>query len=551
MKAIEIEKDVFLESYLVRWERDITGPLLEWGRTINEAKLDQAKIDALFGDVEQKMSGEKTGLGKGMQAAGKAAKAVAPVLPHNLANKLHELIKDTKPVKAFDDAFERKKAEILAKYPKVSKIVDMLGDKAKKHPVMGAAVIGVLTTAAALATGGLGGFAVGAVLKTANDIMKGETLSKSLSRGVGAGLLGALAGLSLRELGDWLSNFDITSKTVPGYQELVKVKSTMTQTGMPNVYIETYMSRQDYARFEQLRDIANQAFSDGDYSKSIEINQKIGRLFNDPSYIDAMERAANNNKELVANAIEGSRKAAKVFNGLASVIQGATTGVASKKLDEADLKSIAGSIANWAKDKASATGKELSQAVTVKKLVAAWDKAGRPTDSDAIHNIMLSAGVPEKVLQQAFKDSKIPLPKDPSKVRKSRAKPVTISTGDAAFDKQINDMIATQGKDATIQYLNTLKQQAQAAATAPAKSKHGDVKKASDGQDYRLDVGKTGDRIWFNVSTGNEASATIDKELEGAAPKKRSPPRKRRPAVPKPKTQPAQGTPPASASGAP
>jgi hypothetical protein len=43
--------------------------------------------------------------------------------------------------------------------------------------------------------------------------------------------------------------------------------------------------------------------------------------------------------------------------------------------------------------------------------------------------------------------------------------------------------------------------------------KHGITRTASDGQTYRLDVGRGGDMIWFNVTTGAEADPAIDAEL--------------------------------------
>ena len=145
---------------------------------------------------------------------------------------------------------------------------------------------------------------------------------------------------------------------------------------------------------------------------------------------------------------------------------------------------------------------------------------------------MKSAGVPDKVLQQAFAGSKIPLPKAPSN-RVRKPKEPKVSTGDVSFDKQINDIIATKGKDAAIQYLNDLKTKTQASTAVQAK--HGDVKKASDGQEYKLDVGRTGDRIWFNVTTGAEASDTVDRELEVTVQPKAKPKakKKKRPSVPK------------------
>jgi hemin uptake protein HemP len=42
---------------------------------------------------------------------------------------------------------------------------------------------------------------------------------------------------------------------------------------------------------------------------------------------------------------------------------------------------------------------------------------------------------------------------------------------------------------------------------------HGTIRTASDGQTYKLDIGRGGDMIWFNVTTGAEAEPAIDAEL--------------------------------------
>lgn len=545
MRSAEIEKDLVLEAYLDRWQSEIESPIRAWQTTLAEAKLNQAQIDTLFSDVEKSMAGEKTGVGKGVAVAGKAAKAVSAALPPNIANKLHDLIKDSKPVKAFDEAFERKKADILAKNPKLEKIVDVLGDKARKHPVVGAAVIGILTTAAALMTGGIGGFAVAAVLKTGNDLLKGESLSKSLMKGVSAGLIGAIASMPIRALGDWVSTVEVDSSTVSGYVDLVNVSMTHETNGVMDLNIQTYMTQDLYAKASKMMDLASEALHSEDYDRARSIYRKLSEFFNNTEYLQQVEDIASNNESLVEKAKQGASTASKVFNALASAVQGGATGAASRRLDEADIKAIANSIASWAKDKAATAGKEMTQAVTVKKLMAAWDKAGRPTDSGALHDILKSAGVPDTVLKTAYTNSKIPLPKI-TKPRKPKAP--KISTGDATFDTHINDIIATQGKDAAIQYLNDLKTKMQAPSTSQSQAKHGDVRKASNGREYRLDVGQSGDRIWFDVQSGKEASDTIGRELEGNIPSKPAKPKKRRrrPSVPKNPNPTSTQTPPSS-----
>ena len=159
MNAHEFETygDPILEAYLNRWDKDVAKPLQEWQRMLSEAKLSPDQINALFGDIATRTKDIKTTTGKVAGVAAKGAKLAAKALPTNVAAKIHDLIKDTQPVKDFDAAFERAKANLVNKLggddSKIVQYTTSLAKMAKDHPVMGAAVIGVLTTAAAVATG--------------------------------------------------------------------------------------------------------------------------------------------------------------------------------------------------------------------------------------------------------------------------------------------------------------------------------------------------------------------------------------------------------------
>lgn len=587
MRAVEFEKDSFLESYLTRWRSEVQAPLASW--KLQEAKLSQAQIDTLFGDVEQKMSSDKTALGKGLDVAGKAAKVagkgarLAPkLLPSNIVNKIDELIKETKPVKAFDAKFEQAKQTLRLKMggdnSKLVKYIENYSEMAKKRPIVQAATIAILTIAAGIATGPGGAAAVGALLRTGNELLKGERFSKALLKGAGTGIVAAIAGMTVKELahliGDTMidqvyveqtakdpgihisssrtsltfsdTNSDGTSEIKKIYLDIMGTPDEIELINSTIEKVQESLGNGDIDQASRLmktlsgdtldpEDLVNQTvnLSEDGKDKVIHwIGQFVGKeLADETAASSAVMRVASDFENKVKMIQKGLEQAAvAIASGASSIDRNRTNPEESMQLSEADLKSIANNIASWAKDKASAVGKEMSQTVTVKKLIAAWDKAGKPTDSDAVHAIMKSAGVPDSVLQQAFAGSKIPLPKAPSNRVPKEPK---VSTGDVSFDKQINDIITTKGKDAAIQYLNDLKTKMQ--SPAPVQTKHGDVKKASDGQEYKLDVGQAGDRIWFNVATGAEASDTIDKELEGTVqPKaKTKAKKKKRPSVPK------------------
>lgn len=602
MRAIEIERDLYLESYLDLWEKDVRLPLLEWARFLDEAALNQSQIDALFGDIEQKMSGEKTTIGKGLAVAGKAtskgARVAAKLLPTNIVNKIDELIKDTKPVKAFDSRFEQAKEALRIKLggdnSKVVRYIEAYGEMAKKRPILQAAIIAILTIAAGIATGPAGAAAVGALLRTGNELLKGERLSKSLIKGASTGIIATVAGMTAKELAQMIGDPIIDQVYVeqtakdPGIN-ISSSQTTLTfSTHLPDgtseikkIYLEVMGTPDELERINSTLNRVDEALNKGDIDQASRLMKTLAdqEAFDPEELVDKVEKLSPDGKHKVIDwigqftgkdlaeearvssaimqvATDFERKVRLIQKGLeqaaiaiasgASSIEKNRTNTQESILSEADLKAIANNIAAWAKDKATSVGKEISQEVTLRKLMFAWEKAGKPTDSADIHRIMLSAGIPEKVLRQAFRDSRIPVPGTSRRSnRKTTAQPVTVSTGDVAFDKQINDMIAKQGKDAAIAYLNKLKQQVQASPAQAAQpsqpAKHGDVKKASDGQSYRLDIGKAGDRIWLNVATGSEASPAIDRELEGK-PKKKRPPRKKRPTVPKPTMQPTSAT---------
>lgn len=519
MKIFEIglDENKNFESYIDRWNREVSVPLLEWHKMVSEAKLSTDQINALFGNVENKMAGEKTMVGKG-------AAVVSQVLPSNITAKIHELIKDTKPINNFDAAFEQARTHLANKLggdsSKIVKYTTWMSQQAKAHPIIAGAVIGILTAATALAAGGVSAGIVGALLRTGVELLKGETLSKSLSKGVGTGLVGMLAGMSISTIGDWLSHFTIDSTTVPGYVDLVKVTMLQETNGTFNLNIDAYMTPELYNRLSKIKDMADDALANGDYRKAVGLYNKITEICNDPDYVNAINNVIGDNEKLAQAAKDGASTTANVFSSIAAGVQGAITAAARSKnkkdttvsenrnLTEADLKGIASSIANWAKTNAGAALKQASQKITTEKLITAWKAAGEPTDSGAIYSIMLQAGVPNTVLATAYKENSIPAPRKANKPRERQS----VNTGDAELDKTVNDIMARKGKDAAIAYLTDLKTKTQSAPAAS--SKHGTVRKASDNQTYKLDVGKSGDRIWFNVQTGAEAPTAIDTELE-------------------------------------
>ena len=553
MKAHEFTNnfDAKLESYLARWDADVAKPLLEWQRMLSEAELTPDQINALFGDISTRTKDLKTATGKVAGVAAKGAKLAAKALPTNVAAKIHEIIKDTKPVKDFDAAFERVKANLINKLggddSKIVQYTTSLAKMAKDHPVMGAAIIGVLTTAAAVATGGVGAGIVGALLKTGNELLKGESLSQSLASGAGAGAVGALAGWGVDELAQWMPGMSFDTDNLPGYTNLVDVKMLHNINGITDFHIDVPMTKEAYAQVSRLAEIAHKT---NDYAKAARIYRNIMNIYNDPDYIANIAKIVHNDATVLRAAKEGAAKMARFWGGVADAAQGGATAAAgpndktataeSIKLNEADIKGIASSIANWAKTPAS----QATQQITPEKLGKAWRSAGSITDSDQVYEILSKAGVPADVLAAAYAAQNITVP-----AAQAAQKPATaaenlpIKTGDPAEDAKVKEIYSTQGKDAAVAYLKTLLTQAQNAAAAsttanlPAATQ-GMKLQASDGKSYELSIGNAGDRLWLDVATRGEASNKIDSELS----KKIAPP-PGAPAAPAAPTQPAPAAP--------
>jgi hypothetical protein len=72
------------------------------------------------------------------------------------------------------------------------------------------------------------------------------------------------------------------------------------------------------------------------------------------------------------------------------------------------IKGTAGKYAGKAADWAKTQGTNLTTKVTADKLKSAWLKAGSPTDSDQVYNVMTQAGVAPQILDTVYKTMDIP-----------------------------------------------------------------------------------------------------------------------------------------------
>ena len=213
MKTIEIKQSLFesyglKDSYFKTWEKEI-HPI------ICEVALNPAQIQQLFQQIEQGATaagGNRTGLGKGIDAVGAAKDKISDVW----YNKFGAMLQNSAPVQAFDKSYDDMKAKIRAANPdsKIIAAIDKYGEYAKNHPNMQKFILGIVgSLAAALGVAAAGGIAAGAlavgtgtgvavgIVNIADRLLKGgEKLSTSLGRGATAGITAGLTAAAVTKV---------------------------------------------------------------------------------------------------------------------------------------------------------------------------------------------------------------------------------------------------------------------------------------------------------------------------------------------------------------
>lgn len=420
------------QRYIVEGIYNELSPLVE-------ASIDPATIQKIFGSIEQAVTAggnNRTMIGKGVDVAKQADAMV---------NKVGTWLQNTTPVKAFDQKFDQLKNKINTKFPD-SKILDAISEMgmwAKENPGKTAAIIGVLTTLAALGGGPVGGAIAGQVLRGSLELLKGEKLSTAVGKGLKTAAYGWLTGKAVELVGDLLSKpvEIVASKINPNVVTADYTRTISEINGEFGDRFGTFKTGSLFGRPEDVQDAktffddAVGAWKAGDYNQA--------RL-----NFEAMDQAIEkmNNLEYLTQIGAEQAKAAKwsaaaenvqsFAQGMAKAAQGAVTaaGAMEKKpkqeslqkavrplsegqvylvfnrveqLQEGPMDAIKGAVgkaAGWVNTKAG----NLTTQVTADKLNSAWQKAGSPTDSMELANFLKAQGIDDAITSQVFKGMKIP-----------------------------------------------------------------------------------------------------------------------------------------------
>lgn len=231
--------------YLNRWEKEL-WPLMEQYVAEASAQLTPDQIQDIFKGAEgvaDASGANKNTLGKAAGAVGAAAK-----LPVEIAKKvdakiveLGKLAQNAGPVKNADQKFEQLKKDIMSNNSD-SKIVQgivKVSDWAKANPGKASIAVGILTAIAAFAGGPMGGAAAGLILRSTNELLKGEKLSTAIGKSVKTAAYGAIAGWALDGIGDWLEGLRmdvVPYDKAPGLTSIeVGFKDTLSGPGIKDI----------------------------------------------------------------------------------------------------------------------------------------------------------------------------------------------------------------------------------------------------------------------------------------------------------------------------
>ena len=398
-----------------------------------EASLAPQQIQQLFGEIEKAATAggdNRTGLGLGVDVAKEANKAI---------NNLGKWLQDTTPVKMFDQKFEQLKGKVSTKFPALAKQLTSMGEWAKANPGKTAAIIGVLTTLAAVAGGPAGGAIAGQILKGAAELLKGEKLSTAVGKGAKAAAFGWLTGKAVDFIGNALTDPVMQQANDLGKGIVTaNYKATIDEIGgeFGNRF-GSFETGELFGRAADVKDVKDvwkagvDAWKAGDYLRADSMFKSAGDLtakLANPEYLNSIAADLDKAQMMQASAEEMQR----FFGTMSKVAQGAATAATgnSKKesvycqtrplsegqvylvfnkierLDEGPMdwiKDKAGKAADWVGKKAT----NLTTVVTADKLNSAWQKAGSPTDSEELKQFLTGQGVKADIVDSVYNSLKI------------------------------------------------------------------------------------------------------------------------------------------------
>ena len=463
MRITEFKKHETRHVLLESLDRESKNTYLVWenvGYQLKEAALSPQQIQGLFAEIEKTATAagsNRTGIG---QAKDKIDQVV--LKPYN---DLKAKIYNSGPMEGFaqkyDAAAEKLKQSAGGDEGRVMQVVKKYRQFAEKHPIMQGFLYAALIAGAGVSGAGLGGAAALGLFKLTDQLLQGKDVRSAL---YSAGKTGALAA-GASTLGDLVrGGGEVADTSGDPFKVDQATADEMKAAGIDNVYgYDEYGT--DKAKLAQMSPIERQI-----YDRKMELQAKADLVapggtgegivvrgdipITDPELIDqfnsqfpgteAMSPEATQwLKDNVPGAAENlDAKAAAQADRLKNLspeqlarrkalLQSGHSPADALTEDQItklfvaiaykqNLMEAPGMLSNLKKQigkgvtklgqKARQVGTNITTKITADKLMKAWNKAGKPTDSVQIAQWLTTQGVDGAVMQQAFQTANIKMP---------------------------------------------------------------------------------------------------------------------------------------------
>ena len=425
------------DQYFRTWERDIHPVLCE-------VALQPDQIQQLFKSIEA--GAGRSALGK----AGDMVKGAKDKISDVWFNKFGGMLQSSGPVQAFDQKFEEIKSKVAAKNPKLAAQLAKYGEFAKNNPNLhkfllaiagsAAAALGVAVAggvgAGALAVGTGTGIAVG-ILNIADRLLQGQKASTAIGRGATTGAIAGLAAGAAAKIGDMVKA-GLRSDVIADLKGMTITRHTMDHNG---AMFSAVTKEPETSALKNAFDALMPKFGTGGQVDPNAVNKfaEMMAKVSSPEYQEAISKT----REVAKAAKEAAKSSIALVTQLQQVGTAAAGGVASAATNQQPAPVKESLNRNQLNELFGITGNK----VDASKLQKAWEKAGSPTDSEAVAKILQSAGVDPAVISKAFTDMSLPAPA--GKVEPALDKPVNT--------KDLMDKIKALGPEEQKQVLAYLK----------------------------------------------------------------------------------------------
>ena len=446
------------------------------GRAIKEAELTGDQVTQLFTNLQSAANDagvNRTGIGKAKDTA---------VAVNNAYKDLKSKIYNSGPLEQFAAKYDKAAAELKDKLGgddgAVMKSVQKYRDFAEKHPIIQGALYTTLIAAAGITGAGAGGAAALALFKLVDQMVQGKDIRSAI---YSAGKTGAMA-YGASKLGDLIKGggdaaapdlkADLlkgevgTSINASGYTIKYDYDQALAKLANPSsigkgdnfleiVYDAAATGATDGNAMGKTFGTAVETYAKAQIEKGLTGPELSSAVKEFATKVASQQRQAL--QDLVDNGIEtvidpktftkmmepgmGNQSLKLIDKAISRAMGESATGdyawpltesqvrnivfavdfAYSKRLDEGPFDAIKGAIGaamSKAVEKGAEIGTQFTQKYTAKKMMAAWEKAGKPTDSVGVLQVLLDLGIDEAVINAAFKTSGLDAPTAGSKDKK-------------------------------------------------------------------------------------------------------------------------------------